>query len=239
MTLLDRIINNKKRELVILKKIKSFDRLRKAVVKLPKKNHCFFRALKKKKRFAVIAEIKKSSPSRGVLRKDFKPAAIAKSFERAGAAALSVLTDEKFFGGSAVIFKKVRGATKLPLLRKDFTLDIYQVYEARWIGADAVLLIAAILSREELTELSGTALELGLDVLFEVHTLNDIKKILPLKPQIVGINNRDLKTFHTNLGVTARLIKRLPRKTLAVSESGIQNARDLLRLKCLGVRAAL
>ncbi len=239
MGILDQIVKNKRKELLGLKEKKSFDRLRKEVERLPKKKHVFFRALKNAKDIAVIAEIKKRSPSKGSLCGDFKPVAFAKAYERAGASALSVLTDKNFFGGSIEIFKKIRAKTKLPLLRKDFTLDAYHVFEARLIGADAVLLIAAILSRKELKILSRTAFSLGLDVLFEVHTPRDIEKVLPLKPSMIGINNRDLRSFRVDLDVTSRLIKRLPRQALVISESGIQSAEDLLYLKRLGVRAAL
>ena len=239
MAILNEIVKNKRRELANLKEKNPFERLRDQVKRLPKKRPSFFEALKKARGIAVIAEIKRRSPSKGVLRKDFKPVVIARAYERAGASALSILTDETFFGGSAAIFKKVRAATKLPLLRKDFTLDVYQVFEARLIGADAVLLIAEVLSERNLAELSQAALGLGLDVLFEVHTLRDIEKVLPLKPSMVGINNRDLHTFQVDIGVTKRLIRHLPRRTLVVSESGIQSQADLLYLKRLGARAAL
>lgn len=239
MAILDDIIKNKKDELQRLMIKKPLAHLIQEIQRLPKRKPHFFTALKKSKTLAVIAEIKRCSPSRGILRKNFKPVAIAQSYEKGGACALSILTDQSFFGGSISIFKKIREATKLPLLRKDFTLDVYQVMEARLMGADAVLLIAEILSTTELKNLNECAARAGLDVLFEVHTPNDIKKVLPLKPPMIGINNRDLYTFKVDLSVTERLIKLLPRQTLVVSESGIQTKDDLMHLKKLGIRAAL
>jgi indole-3-glycerol phosphate synthase len=187
----------------------------------------------------VIAELKRKSPSKGILRKNFDPVKIAQEFERAGAVALSVLTDKKYFGGSSAILKKVRRTTCLPILRKDFILDAYQIYEARAIGADAILLIAAILTKKELADLSALSEKLGLDLLFEVHSLSDIKKILPLKPKIVGINNRDLKTFRVDVKTTRRLIKKIPKGALIVSESGIKSAADLAQVRMCGADAVL
>ncbi len=239
MSILGEIVKYKQRELEVSIQKKPLERLQNEVSRLPKKKNLFFKAIKKPKKIAIIAEIKKRSPSRGILRKDFKPVEIARAYEAAGASALSILTDENFFGGSLSIFKKIRAATHLPLLRKDFTIDRYQIYESKLIGADAVLLIADILSAEELERLSVIADELGMDVLFEVHHLGDIEKITRLKPKIIGINNRDLHTFQVDLGTTERLIKQLPKGALVISESGIQNSEDLIYLKRLGVRAAL
>ena len=239
MSILDEIVKNKREELKALKEKKPLGRLEDEVGRLPKKKQLFFEALKKTRGIAIIAEIKKRSPSKGILRKNFRPITIARALECAGASALSILTDENFFGGSAAIFKKVRSITKLPLLRKDFTLDLYQIFESRLMGADAVLLIVEILTKRELATLSREALNLGLDVLFEVHTVKDIEKVLPFKPSVIGINNRDLYTFQVDIGVTERLMKHLPQQTLVISESGIQNAEDLLYLKRLGVQAVL
>ena len=237
--ILDEIVAHKKKELAALKKTKSLEMLRQEVNRLPKKQPVFLNALKKKTGIAVIAEIKKKSPSKGILRESFDPEEIALAYEGSGADALSVLTDEKFFAGSAEILKKVKAVSRLPVLRKDFTIDEYQVWEARSIGADAVLLIAAILSEHELGTLSATAQTLGLDVLFEVHTEEDVRKVLPLGPALAGINNRDLRTFEVDLKVTERLIGRFGSTTLLVSESGIQNSQDLIYLKDLGVKAVL
>ena len=237
--ILNDIIKNKKYELKILKKRRSLVILKREAESLPKKNGSFFKALKKNKQIAVVAEIKKMSPSKGLFRKDFDPVRIAKEYEKAGAAALSVLTDEKFFGGSNEIFEKVRQATRLPILRKDFILEEYQVYESRLMGADAILLIAALLPIVMLKRLKGIAETLGLDVLFEVHTKSDKDKVLPLKPRIIGINNRNLKTFKVDIQTTEKLAKGLPKDTLLISESGIQNHQDLIYFKSLGAKAVL
>ena len=239
MAILDEIIKYKQGELEAQMRKRPLERLQKETAKLRGRKPIFIKRLKQSKKIAVIAEIKKRSPSKGILRKDFKPVSIARAYEKSGASALSILTDENFFGGSAAIFKKIREVTKLPLLRKDFTIHEYQIYEARLLGADAVLLIADILSSHELRFLSALAESLGLDVLFEVHTLRDIDKVLPLKPKMVGINNRDLRTFQADLNVTKKLIGKLPKSVLVVSESGIQTAEDLIYLKRLGVRAVL
>ena len=239
MAILDEIVKYKRGELEARMRKRPLERLRKETAKLRERKPIFIKMLRRSKKMAVIAEIKKRSPSKGILRKDFKPIAIARAYEKSGADALSILTDENFFGGSAAIFTKIRAATKLPLLRKDFMIHEYQIYEARLMGADAVLLIADILSSQELRSLGALAESLGLDALFEVHTSRDIDKVLPLKPKMVGINNRDLRTFQVDLNVTKRLIRKLPRTALVVSESGIQTAEDLIYLKRLGVRAAL
>ncbi len=236
--ILDQIVRHKRREIAALKKKKPLEALKKALGG-KRGSHTFFKTLSKPKDIAVIAEIKHRSPSKGILRKNFKPVAIARDFERSGAAALSVLTDEKFFGGSLAILKKVRRAVKLPLLRKDFMLDEYQVYEAALAGADAILLIAAILKPSELMKLNRLADQLGLDVLFEVHDLKDVKKVAPLKPKIAGINNRDLRTFEVDLAATEKLAKHFSKKTILVSESGIFTRADIDRVKKTGTRAVL
>ncbi len=239
VSILDKIIEFKKKEVKALKKKKSLQNLKKEIGKLPKKKPGFLKRLKVKKGIAVIAEIKRKSPSKGLLCRDFKPIRIAKEYEAAGAKALSVLTDRKFFGGSVEVLHKVKRAVRLPILRKEFIVDEYQLFESRFMGADAVLLIAGALSFEELQRFSLTAERLGLDVLFEVHTMEDIKKILPLRPKLVGINNRDLNSFCVNTRATTRLIKFLPKKTFVVSESGIKNHQDLVYLQSFGVGAVL
>lgn len=233
------ILRAKRKELGVLKRKRSFAVMQEQAMRLPKKKPRFLSALKKKNGFAVIAEIKKRSPSKGLLCKDFNAVRLAKDFEKNGATALSVLTDKRFFGGSPEILKKVRKATRLPILRKDFILDAYQVFETKVMGADALLLIAAILGRRELTSFSRTATKLGLDVLFEAHTAADIRKILPLKPRLVGINNRDLKNFRVNTGTTRRLAGLLPARTLIVSESGLDARTDFKALKRSRVKAVL
>jgi indole-3-glycerol phosphate synthase len=188
---------------------------------------------------AVIAEIKKASPSKGLLRADFRPADIARSYERHGATCLSVLTDAGFFQGSDVHLQQAREACAIPVLRKDFTIDAYQVYEARVLGADAVLLIVAALTDARLRKLNALAMELGMDVLVEVHDAPELERALALQPALIGINNRDLKTFHTRLETTLELRQKIPPGCVAVTESGIHTPEDVARLRTLGVHAFL
>ncbi len=187
----------------------------------------------------VVAEIKRRSPSRGQIRCDFDPVAIARAYESGGAAALSVLTDARFFGGSLDVLAAVRAVTSLPLLRKDFVVDVYQVDEARAWGADAVLLIVAALAPEALAALHARALELGMDALVEVHDEAELGAALALGADLVGINNRDLRSFETDLAVTERLAPRVPAGAVVVAESGIFRHEDVLRLEKAGARAFL
>lgn len=188
---------------------------------------------------AVIAEIKKASPSKGVLRHVFRPAEIAESYARHGAAALSVLTDERFFQGSAEALIAARAACLLPVLRKDFSVDEYQLFEARAMGADAVLLIAAVLDAAELADFEATAQALGLAVLVEVHDERELDRALRLATPLIGINNRDLATFEVSLDTTLRLLPRVPGGRIVVSESGIHAVADVQRLRTQGVHAYL
>jgi indole-3-glycerol phosphate synthase len=187
----------------------------------------------------VIAELKRRSPSKGEIRADFDPVAIARAYEAGGAAALSVLTDERFFGGSLAVLEAVRQATALPLLRKDFVIDPLQLDEARAAGADAVLLIAAALARPELERLHAHAVGLGLDVLVEVHDEAELDAAKGVGADLIGINNRDLRTFVTDLAVTERLAKRVPHGALVVAESGIFGPEDVARLQRAGAAAFL
>ncbi|HEY5634092.1 MAG TPA: indole-3-glycerol phosphate synthase TrpC [Burkholderiaceae bacterium] len=190
-------------------------------------------------RAAVIAEIKKASPSRGVLREDFHPPAIAASYERGGAACLSVLTDREFFQGSREYLVAARAACKLPVLRKDFIVDAYQVYEARAMGADCVLLIAAALDDALMSELELCALALGMDVLVEVHDGAELDRALRLKTSLVGINNRNLRTFEVSLDTTLGLLDSIPADRLVVTESGIVAREDVAKMRAGGVNAFL
>lgn len=188
---------------------------------------------------AVIAEIKKASPSRGVIREDFQPAQIAASYERGGAACLSVLTDIDFFQGSDEYLKQAREACSLPVLRKDFIVDPYQVYEARVLGADCVLLIVAALGASQLGELATAAGELGMDVLVEVHDPIELERALELDGPLIGINNRDLRTFETSLETTLDLLEWIPKDRIVVTESGIHTAGDVALMRDHGVNAFL
>ncbi|MBI3622029.1 MAG: indole-3-glycerol phosphate synthase TrpC [Nitrospirae bacterium] len=186
----------------------------------------------------LIAEIKKASPSAGVLRPDFDPVDIAKRYEAAGARALSILTDQPYFQGSLDYLAQVRKAVTLPLLQKDFVLDEVQLYEARALGADAVLLIAAILELKQIRDLYELALGLGLSVLTEVHSERELESVVEWAP-IIGINNRDLTTFAVDLETTFRVIKHIPKNKVIVSESGIGGRKDIERLAEAGVHAVL
>ena len=188
---------------------------------------------------AVIAEIKKASPSKGVLREDFDPAAIARSYERGGAACLSVLTDADFFEGSEGALEEARAACSLPVIRKDFLIDPYQVVEARAIGADCVLLIAAALDDDAMADLYRQAVELGMDVLVEVHDAEELERALALEPMLLGINNRDLRTFDVTLDTTLGLLERVPDGTVVVTESGILERADVERMRASDVHAFL
>ncbi|MEX2163013.1 MAG: indole-3-glycerol phosphate synthase TrpC [Sulfuricaulis sp.] len=188
---------------------------------------------------AVIAEIKRASPSQGMLRADFRPAEIARSYERHGATCLSVLTDVDFFQGRDAHLQEARAACRLPVLRKDFTVEGYQVYEARVLGADAVLLIAAALGDNRMPELAALAGELGMDVLIEVHDERELDRALRLPAPLIGINNRDLRTFHTTLETTLGLIKKIPPGRVVIAESGIHAPEDVELLRAEGVNAFL
>ncbi len=190
-------------------------------------------------RAAVIAEIKKASPSKGLLRVDFDPVAIARSYEAAGAACLSVLTDVTFFQGSDADLERARAACQLPVLRKDFVIDPYQVFEARALGADAILLIVAVLEGGSLAALYALARDLGMDVLIEAHDADELQQALALSPDLIGINNRSLRTFETTLETTLALRALVPQGCLLVTESGILKPADVERLWDGGVRAFL
>jgi len=188
---------------------------------------------------AVIAEVKKASPSKGVLRADFIPADIAQSYAEHGAACLSVLTDQQFFQGSVDYLKQARASCDLPVLRKDFMVDPYQVYEARAMGADCILLIAACLDDAQMQSLEALAMSLDMAVLVEVHDGAELQRALQLKTPLLGINNRNLKTFEVSLDTTLGLLKDVPAGHLLVTESGISTVADVQRMRSSGVQAFL
>ncbi len=188
---------------------------------------------------ALIGEIKKASPSKGVLSRDFDPLYLAGIYEASGASALSILTDEKFFQGSLHYLSLVKIHSQLPLLQKDFIIDLYQIYEARRWGADAILLIASVLNDEEMSRFYKTARGLGLSAILEVHNEEELDRALAVQPRIIGINNRNLQDFEISLETTGRLAKRIPPEILIISESGILNRLNVEQVSEAGVKAIL
>ena len=189
--------------------------------------------------YALIAEIKKASPSAGLIRADFDPASLARSYQAAGAACLSVLTEEDFFQGSDAHLQQARSAVTLPVIRKDFMLEPYQVIEARAIGADCILIIMAALGDSEAAELEATAFQVGLDVLIEVHDEDELTRALKLKSPLIGVNNRNLKTLATDLATTERLAALVPKDRVLVAESGLKTSADLARMSRCGAKRFL
>ncbi len=236
--ILSRIIEEKRKVVDEAKRAKPQGDLIKEIKSLSVKSS-FKKNISRPHHINLIAEIKKASPSKGILRGDFNPVKIAITYQANGASAISVLTDERFFEGRLDYIPKVRGNVSIPILRKDFFIDEYQIYETVAFGAEAILLIPEILSVAELTKFYNTATELGLDCLVEVHNEEDIEKALAIGASIIGINNRDLHTFKVDLGVTQRLIRLIPQNKVIVSESGIKSYEDIMFLKSLGVNAVL
>jgi indole-3-glycerol phosphate synthase len=188
---------------------------------------------------AVIAEIKKASPSKGLLRENFQPAEIAASYAKGGAACLSILTDRDFFQGSEDYLQQARQACDLPVIRKDFIIDPYQVYEARAINADCILLIVAVLEQSKLQALTELAHALGMDVLIEVHDAQELKTALTIDAKLIGINNRNLRTFETRLETTTELLSQIPKDRIIVTESGIHSIEDVTQMRNANVNAFL
>jgi len=236
--ILDTIVAQKKKEVLQQKKLFPQEEIVNRLSSSGIKNTSFKQALAEKG-IKLIAEVKKASPSKGVLRADFDPLSLAYCYEKNGAAAISVLTDVEFFQGSLDYLKIVKENTKLPVLRKDFLIDPYQLYEAKYYGADAILLIAAILNKQELSLFLQLSRELGLDALVEVHSSQETKMALSCGAEIIGINNRDLKTFKTDLQLTFDLIEEVPDSCILVSESGISTSQHVQQLEAAGVNAVL
>ena len=243
--ILEEIIWHKDIEISNFKKSVPLENLIKRIEGLPQTKNFTDEIIHSKNKPAVIAEIKKASPSKGVIREDFHPSQIASIYEKSGASCISVLTDKKFFKGGFEILSTVREATQLPLLCKDFIISAYQIYKARCSGADAVLFIAAILTNADLIYLKKIADKLNLDVLVEVHDKSELQRIIKLNCfNLIGINNRDLKTFTTDLKVTTSLMDNLSndvikKNNIFISESGINNNKDLIMLKNHGIKGVL
>ena len=240
--ILDKIAEHKRREVALAKRRRSLTSLQRGVDDLEDQPRGFLRALRATADSgwtAVIAEVKKGSPSKGVIRADFDPLAIAGIYQDNGATCLSVLTDEHFFMGHLLYLGKIREVVNLPLLRKDFICDPYQIYETRVAGADAMLLIAAMLDAVQLAEYNALATELHLDVLLEVHDESELETALTTGCELIGINNRNLQTFETDLATTERLLPMIPAGHFVVAESGIVCRADILRLQHAGAQGFL
>lgn len=237
MNLLNKILSDKAREVAAHKQLLPLRLLRAEAERTPQPRS-FVRALRATP-MGLIAEVKRRSPSVGVIRTPFDPAAIARAYEAGGAQALSVLMDEKYFGGGASDFAVVRAAVKLPLLYKEFVVDPWQVWHARSLGASAVLLIVAALERRKLKSLMQLIADLQMEPLVEVHDAHEFAVAVDVGARCLGVNNRDLRTFQTSLQTTVDLASQAPRGTLLVSESGIRTADDVMMVKAAGARAVL
>jgi indole-3-glycerol phosphate synthase len=235
---LSEIVAQKHKEIAAAKCERPFDLLAGSLHSAPPVRD-FVGALRASGGMGLIAEVKKASPSAGVMQANFDPVATARAYAAHGAHCISVLTDEKFFQGRLDYLRAVRASVAVPVLRKDFLLDRYQVLEARVAGADCVLLIAECLDTAVLQDLYGYALELGMSALVEIYEPGNLDRVLDLRPALLGVNNRNLKTFVTDLGHTIGLAKRVPDSTLLISESGIRNRADVARLQSAGVRGIL
>lgn len=236
--ILSRIIERKRTEVEEARRLRPETSLSEQLNSAPPVRD-FVQALRDANDIGLIAEVKKGSPSAGVIRADFDPVQIAKTYEQHGASCLSVLTDEHFFLGHLDYLKAVRAAVGIPVLRKDFIIDRYQVLEARAAGADCILLIAECLDDCHLRDLYFYASELGMESLIEIYDVENLDRVLKLEPALMGVNNRDLRTFVTDLEHTTRLAARIPSSTLLVSESGIKTRADIDRVKAGGARAIL
>jgi indole-3-glycerol phosphate synthase len=237
LSILERILAAKRAEVAAAKKTVAESEAKKRASAAPAPRD--FVAALRARQPAVIAEIKRASPSRGVLRADFDPAAIAKSYEKGGAACMSVLTDTEFFQGAPEHLSQARAACGLPALRKDFLIDPYQVFESRALGADCVLLIAACLDDSQMRELESLSHGVGMAVLVEVHDASELERALKLKTPLIGINNRNLRSFETRLETTLDLLPRIPPERLVITESGILSRADVARMRRQGVHTFL
>jgi len=238
--ILKEIVLKKQEKILLAKQALPEEELKLKIQNLPQASP-FLKAISKPRQISLIAEIKKASASRGIIRQDFNLQEIAASYKEAGVQAISVLTEEDYFQGNLAYLAEVKSITALPVLRKDFILEPYQVYESRYCGADAILLITDLLAKEKLSELINLAAALGLECLVEVHTEKELKKVLNLKAPAfaIGINNRDLHTLEVDFKTTEKLFPLIPKERIVVVESGIKSYPDVLFLKILGVSAVL
>jgi len=236
---LKEIVQKKKERITLSKESLSLEQIKQGIPTLPPTRD-FIKAISKPRQISLIAEIKKASPSRGVIREDFDHRQIAGVYKEAQVQAISVLTEEDYFQGNITFIKEVKELTEAPVLRKDFIIDEYQVYESRYYGADAILLIADLLTQENITNFSQIATELGMSALVEVHDEKELKKVLKLKGiNLIGINNRNLHTLEVDTKTTERLYLLIPKDKTVVVESGIKSRQDVLFLKILGIQACL
>ncbi|MDD4370949.1 MAG: indole-3-glycerol phosphate synthase TrpC [Anaerostipes sp.] len=236
--ILDDIVEKRKEQLNREKENFSLEEIKKLAFSSTRTSISFKNALKVDG-LSVIAEVKKASPSKGVIVEDFKPIETAKAYENAGASAISCLTEEHYFKGGSKYFADIRSKVNLPMLRKDFIFDEYQIYEAKVLGADAILLIAAILEEEELKDFYNLGKKLGMDCLVEVHNEEELKKVIPCGCEIIGINNRNLKTFEVDIETTRKLASLIPYDAVLVSESGMKTHGDFVSVRNQGADAVL
>lgn len=236
--ILDEIVEKRKQQLQREMDNIPLEDMKEMALNSKRTNHGFKEKLQKEG-LSVIAEVKKASPSKGVIAEDFRPVETAIAYEKAGAAAISCLTEEYYFKGGSKYFADIRAKVEIPMLRKDFIIDAYQIYEAKVLGADAVLLIAAILEEEKLKEFYQLGKKLGMDCLVEVHNEEELRKVVACGCDIIGINNRNLKTFDVDLNTTSKLADKIPYEAVLVSESGMKNKEDLLNVRNQGADGVL
>ena len=230
--ILQEIVKYKKVEIEESKKLISKESLEKEIKSVPHSKSFLGELVKKNEegKAGIIAEVKKASPSKGVIRENFNHLQIARDYEKGGAACLSILTDNPSFQGSSKYLKDIRGITNLPILRKDFMIDVYQVYESRSWGADCILMIMKILDNKDLSKLVSVSKDLGMDILFEINSQEELERLLPFNPKMIGINNRNLENFETDIKNSIKIKKNIPDDILVISESGINNTEDIIHL---------
>ena len=230
--ILQEIVKYKKVEIEESKKLISKESLEKEIKSAPHSKSFLGELVKKNEegKAGIIAEVKKASPSKGVIRENFNHLQIARDYEKGGAACLSILTDNPSFQGSSKYLKDIRGITNLPILRKDFMIDVYQVYESRSWGADCILMIMKILDNKDLSKLVSVSKDLGMDILFEINSQEELERLLPFNPKMIGINNRNLENFETDIKNSIKIKKNIPDDILVISESGINNTEDIIHL---------